>query len=119
MEKNNTCTPCEQNFRDEVDHLVDEVKGYTKKDHEQKKKEVDEALSPGLFHYAMNDKGLSDRSPETGIAPAGNCLGRGDFSIIRLSGQFYLRSRRIFPLPYFLSASADGAENSGLSSVPA
>ena len=47
----------------------------------------------------MNDKGLSDRSPETGIAPAGNCLGRGDFSIIRLSGQFYLRSRRIFPLP--------------------
>ena len=32
MEKNNTCTPCEQNFRDEVDHLVDEVKGYTKKD---------------------------------------------------------------------------------------
>ena len=130
MEKNNTCTPCEQNFRDEVDHLVDEVKGYTKKDHEQKKKEVDEAfgkgkeqelrpLSPGLFHYAMNDKGLSDRSPETEIAPAGNCLGRGDFSIIRLSGQFYLRSRRIFPLPYFLSASADGAENSGLSSVPA
>ena len=44
MEKNNTCTPCEQNFRDEVDHLVDEVKGYTKKDHEQKKKEVDEAF---------------------------------------------------------------------------
>ena len=116
MEKNNTCTPCEQNFRDEVDHLVDEVKGYTKKDHE---------LSPGLFHYAMNDKGLSDRSPETEIAPAGNYLGRGDFSIIRLSGQplehktLRLRSRRIFPLPYFLSASADGAENSGLSSVPA
>ena len=67
----------------------------------------------------MNDKGLSDRSPETEIAPAGNCLGRGDFSIIRLSGQFYLRSWRIFPLPYFLSASADGAENSGLSSAPA
>lgn len=47
MEKNNTCTPCEQNFRDEVDHLVDEVKGYTKKDHEQKKKEVDEAFGKG------------------------------------------------------------------------
>ena len=67
----------------------------------------------------MNDKGLSDRSPETEIAPAGNCLGRGDFSIIRLSGQplehktLRLRSRRIFPLPCFLSASADGAENSG------
>lgn len=67
----------------------------------------------------MNDKGLSDRSPETEIAPAGNCLGRGDFSIIRLSGQplehktLRLRSRRIFPLSYFLSASADGAENSG------
>ena len=136
MEKNNTCTPCEQNFRDEVDHLVDEVKGYTKKDHEQKKKGSGRSvrqrerarvrpLSPGLFHYAMNDKGLSDRSPETEIAPAGNCLGRGDFSIIRLSGQplehktLRLRSRRIFPLPYFLSASADGAENSGLSSVPA
>ena len=76
-------------------------------------------------HYAMNDKGLSDRSPETEIAPAGNYLGRGDFSIIRLSGPplehktLRLRSRRIFPLPYFLSASADGAENSGLSSVPA
>ena len=40
MEKNNTCTPCEQNF-------VDEVKGYTKKDHEQKKKEVDEAFGKG------------------------------------------------------------------------
>ena len=36
-----------QNFRDEVDHLVDEVKGYTKKDHEQKKKEVDEAFGKG------------------------------------------------------------------------
>ena len=47
MEKNNTCTPCEQNFRDEVDHLVVEVKGYTKKDHEQKKKEVDEAFGKG------------------------------------------------------------------------
>ena len=47
MEKNNTCPPCEQNFRDEVDHLVDEVKGYTKKDHEQKKKEVDEAFGKG------------------------------------------------------------------------
>ena len=47
MEKNNTCTPCEQNFRDEVDHLVDEVKGYTKKDHVQKKTEVDKAFGKG------------------------------------------------------------------------
>lgn len=68
----------------------------------------------------MNDKGLSDRSPETEIAPAGNYLGRGRF--FRLSDcpdslwshkTLRLRSRRIFPLSYFLSASADGAENSG------
>ena len=72
MEKNNTCTPCEQNFRDEVDHLVDEVKGYTKKDHEQKKKEVDEAFGKGK----EQESGQSDNRK---IAPAEAIAGRGDF----------------------------------------
>ncbi|MBC5616265.1 MULTISPECIES: hypothetical protein [Alistipes] len=41
----NTCDPCEENFWNEVKEIVDNVKNYTKKDHEEKKKEVQDAFS--------------------------------------------------------------------------
>ena len=41
----NTCDPCEENFWNEVKEIVDNVKNYTKKDHEEKKKEVKDAFS--------------------------------------------------------------------------
>ena len=34
----NTCDPCEENFWNEVKEIVDNVKNYTKKDHEEKRK---------------------------------------------------------------------------------
>lgn len=46
----NTCDPCQQDFKKEVDHLVDEVKDYTRKDHEKKEKEVEEAFAKKDSH---------------------------------------------------------------------
>ena len=40
----NTCDPCEENFWNEVKEIVDNVKNYTKNDHEEKKKEVQDAF---------------------------------------------------------------------------
>ena len=34
----NTCDPCEENFWNEVKEIVDNVKNYTKKDHEEKER---------------------------------------------------------------------------------
>ncbi len=40
-----TCTPCEQNFENKVNELVDQVEDYTKKDHMQKEREVEDAFA--------------------------------------------------------------------------
>lgn len=44
-EKTGCCDPCEQQFREEVDELVENVKGYTRKDHREKKEEVKDAFA--------------------------------------------------------------------------
>lgn len=44
QEKKGGCCSCEQDFRNEVNELVNEVDGYTHKDHEEKKKEVKAAF---------------------------------------------------------------------------
>ena len=38
-----TCTPCEQNFEDNINELVDQVEDYTRKDRMRKEREVEEA----------------------------------------------------------------------------
>ena len=40
-----TCTPCEQNFENKVNELVDQVEDYTHKDRIQKEREVEEAFA--------------------------------------------------------------------------
>ena len=35
-----TCTPCEQNFEDNINELVDQVEDYTRKDRMRKEREV-------------------------------------------------------------------------------
>ena len=39
-----TCTPCEQNFEDNINELVDQV-DYTRKDRMRKEREVEEAFA--------------------------------------------------------------------------
>lgn len=39
------CCSCEADFQKEIHHLVDGVEGYTKKEHDKKKKELDETFS--------------------------------------------------------------------------
>ncbi|WP_203583398.1 hypothetical protein [Paludibacter sp. 221] len=43
-DKKETCTPCEAEFLEETQKLVDEVEGYNKKDHDAKKREVEAAF---------------------------------------------------------------------------
>lgn len=45
MKEKEACDPCEQNFVEEVDRLVEEVDGYTRKDRIEKKEEVEAAFS--------------------------------------------------------------------------
>ena len=40
-----TCTPCEQNFADNINELVDHVEDYTRKDRMRKEREVEEAFA--------------------------------------------------------------------------
>ena len=40
-----TCTPCEQNFEDNINELVDQVEDYTRKDRMRKEREVEEAFA--------------------------------------------------------------------------
>ena len=42
-----TCTPCEQNFEDNINELVDQVEDYTRKDRMRKEREVEEAFAAG------------------------------------------------------------------------
>ncbi len=44
MKEKETCDPCERDFVEEVDRLVEEVDGYTRKDHIEKKEEVEAAF---------------------------------------------------------------------------
>ena len=39
-----TCTPCEQNFEDNINELVDQVEDYTRKDR-MREREVEEAFA--------------------------------------------------------------------------
>ena len=50
----NTCDPCEENFWNEVKEIVDNVKNYTKKDHEEKKEEVQDAFPKKKAKTANN-----------------------------------------------------------------
>lgn len=43
--KETTCTPCEQNFEDNINELVDQVEDYTRKDRMRKEREVEEAFA--------------------------------------------------------------------------
>lgn len=43
----NRCNDCEQMFEDNIHGMVDEVDGYTHKDHRQKEKEVRDAYDTG------------------------------------------------------------------------
>ena len=40
-----TCTPCEQNFEDNINELVDQVEDYPRKDRMRKEREVEEAFA--------------------------------------------------------------------------
>ena len=40
-----TCTPCEQNFEDNINELVDQVEDYTRKDRMRKEREVEDAFA--------------------------------------------------------------------------
>ena len=51
-----TCTPCEQNFEDNINELVDQVEDYTRKDRMRKEREVEEAFA-------------ADKEPKRGPAP--------------------------------------------------
>lgn len=42
-----SCTPCEQNFEDNINELVDQVEDYTRKDRMRKEREVEEAFRRG------------------------------------------------------------------------
>lgn len=44
---NTKCDPCEQKFEDGVKEIVDQVEGYTRKEHADKEKEVDAAFQAG------------------------------------------------------------------------
>ena len=43
--KETTCTPCEQNFEDNINELVDQVEDYTRKDRMSKERECEEAFA--------------------------------------------------------------------------
>ena len=43
-ENNQQCEPCEQQFENNVDKIVNEVEGYTPSDHKARQKEVDGAF---------------------------------------------------------------------------
>ena len=40
-----TCTPCEQNFEDNINEMGDQVDYYTRKDRMRKEREVEEAFA--------------------------------------------------------------------------
>lgn len=44
-QENAKCDPCEQQFEENVHEIVNEVEGYTQKDHNKKEKEVEEAFA--------------------------------------------------------------------------
>lgn len=39
-----SCKPCEEKFQKEIKKLIDNVEGYTEKDHQQKKDELNETF---------------------------------------------------------------------------
>lgn len=46
MEKKNPgCEPCEQQFEENIDRMVDQVEDYTRRDRQRRREEVDEAFS--------------------------------------------------------------------------
>jgi len=45
QDEQTTCTPCEQNFEDNINELVDQVEDYTRKDRMRKEREVEEAFA--------------------------------------------------------------------------
>ncbi len=45
--ENTKCDPCEQQFEDGVKEIVDQVEGYSRKEHDDKEKEVDAAFQSG------------------------------------------------------------------------
>lgn len=44
-QENTKCDPCEQQFEENVHGIVNEVEGYTDKDHRKKEKEVEDAFA--------------------------------------------------------------------------
>lgn len=46
-DKNTKCDPCEQQFEEGVKEIVDQVEGYTPKEHTAKEKEVEAAFPAG------------------------------------------------------------------------
>ncbi len=61
-----TCTPCEQNFEDNINELVDQVEDYTRKDRMRKEREVEEAFAADKEPSADP---LRRRAAHSGIYP--------------------------------------------------
>lgn len=60
-ENNQQCEPCEQQFENNVDKIVNEVEGYTPSDHKARQKEVD-----GAFGTAAPDRQKETDAPYAG-----------------------------------------------------
>ncbi|MDE6862347.1 MAG: hypothetical protein K2J31_06390 [Alistipes sp.] len=64
----NRCNDCEQMFEDNIHGMVDEVDGYTHKDHRQKEKEVRDAYDTGRSNPTQTPYGgnTTDKTTYTG-----------------------------------------------------
>lgn len=62
---NDRCNDCEQMFEDNVNKIVDEVDGYTRKDHRQKSDEVHAAYDEGHRRDDRHDENRESEYPKS------------------------------------------------------
>jgi len=62
--ESNRCNDCEQMFEDNVKGMVNEVDGYTHKDHRHKSEEVHDAYDTDRNRHASNEYGKTTRETE-------------------------------------------------------